>query len=98
MNGAIFVFVGDVSLKRARELVLARFKGWRAGGGKIPEATPPDTPKKMQVVKIDRPLTQTTVMMGTPLAQAHEPRFLRRARDELHPGRGRFFQQDHGKT
>ena len=64
MKGAIFVFVGDVSLGRARELVLARFQGWRAEGGEIPEATTPAAPKKMQVVKIDRPVTQTTVMLG----------------------------------
>ena len=64
MKGAIFVFVGDVSLKRARELVLARFQGWRAEGGEIPEATTPEAPKKMRVVKIDRPLSQATVMLG----------------------------------
>ena len=75
MKGAIFVFVGDVSLKRARELVLARFKGWRAGGGKIPEATPPDTPKKMQVVKLDRPLTQTTVILGNRSLKRTNPDF-----------------------
>ncbi len=75
MKGAIFVFVGDVSIERARELVLARFKGWRAEGGKIPEATPPETPKKMQVVKIDRPLTQTTVMLGNRSLKRTHPDF-----------------------
>ncbi len=75
MKGAIFVFVGDISLKRARELVLARFKGWRAEGGKIPEATPPEAPKKMQVVKIDRPLSQTTVMLGNRSLKRTNPDF-----------------------
>ena len=76
MKGAIFVFVGDVSLKRARELVLARFKDWRAGGGEIPEATPPDTPKKMQVVKTrPPPLTQTTVMLGNRSLKRTNPDF-----------------------
>ena len=75
MKGAVFVFVGDVSLDRARELVLARFKGWRAEGGKIPEAAPPGTPRKMQVVKIDRPLTQTTVILGNRSLKRTHPDF-----------------------
>ena len=76
MNGAIFVFVGDVSLKRARELVLARFQDWRAKGGKIPEAVPPETPqKKMQVVKIDRPLSQTTAILGNRSLKRTHPDF-----------------------
>ena len=75
MKGAIFVFVGDVSIERARELVLARFKGWQAEGGKFPEAAPPETPKKMQVVKIDRPLTQTTVMLGNRSLKRTHPDF-----------------------
>ena len=75
MKGAIFVFVGDVSLKRARELVLARFQGWRAEGGEIPKAATPETRKKMQVVKIDRPLTQTTVMLGNRSLRRTHPDF-----------------------
>ena len=75
MKGAIFVFVGDVSLKKARALVLARFKGWRAMGGKIPEATTPEAPKKMQVVKIDRPLSQATVMLGNRSLKRTNPDF-----------------------
>ena len=75
MKGTIFVFVGDVSLKRARELVLARFQGWQAGGGKIPEAAPPQTPGKMQVVKIDRPLSQTTVLLGNRSIKRTHPDF-----------------------
>ena len=75
MKGAVFVFVGDVSLKRARELVLARFQGWRAEGGKIPEAAPPETPKKMQVVKIDRPLSQSTVILGNRSLKRTHPDF-----------------------
>ncbi len=75
MKGTIFVFVGDVSLGRARELVLARFQGWQAEGGKIPGATPPETPTKMQVVKIDRPLTQTTVMLGNRSLKRTHPDF-----------------------
>ena len=75
MKGTIFVFVGDVSLARARELVLARFKGWRAEGGEIPETAPPGTPKKMQVVKIDRPLSQTTVILGNRSLKRTHPDF-----------------------
>ena len=75
MKGTIFVFVGDVSLKRARELVLARFKGWRAEGGKIPEAAPPETPTKMQVLKIDRPLSQSTVILGNRSLKRTHPDF-----------------------
>ena len=75
MKGTIFVFVGDVSLKRARELVLARFQGWRAEGGEIPESTPPAIPKKMQVVKIDRPLSQATVILGNRSLKRTHPDF-----------------------
>ncbi|MCY4382149.1 MAG: pitrilysin family protein [Nitrospinae bacterium] len=75
MKGSIFVFVGDVSLKRARELVLARFKGWQAEGGKIPEATTPKATKKMQVVKIDRPLSQSTVILGNRSLKRTHPDF-----------------------
>ena len=75
MKGTIFVFVGDVSLKRARELVLARFQGWRAEGGEIPESTPPVIPKKMQVVKIDRPLSQATVILGNRSLKRTHPDF-----------------------
>ena len=75
MKGSIFVFVGDVSLKRARELVLARFQGWRAEGGEIPESTPPAIPKKMQVVKIDRPLSQATVILGNRSLKRTHPDF-----------------------
>ena len=75
MKGTIFAFVGDVSLGRARELVLARFRGWQAEGGEIPEAAPPETPGKMQVVKIDRPLTQTTVMLGNRSLKRTHPDF-----------------------
>ncbi len=75
MKGSIFVFVGDVSLKRARELVLARFKGWQAEGGKIPEPAPPEMPKKMQVVKIDRPLSQSTVILGNRSLKRTHPDF-----------------------
>ncbi len=75
MKGAIFVFVGDVSRKRARELVLARFKNWRAEGGKLPGMTPPAAPKKMQVVKLDRPLSQTTVILGSRSLKRTDPDF-----------------------
>ncbi len=75
MKGTIFVFVGDVSLKRARELVLARFQGWRTEGGEIPESTPPAIPKKMQVVKIDRPLSQATVILGNRSLKRTHPDF-----------------------
>lgn len=75
MKGAIFVFVGDISLERARELVLARFSGWRAEGGKIPDAAPPPAPEKMQVVKINRPLAQTTVLLGNRSLKRTHPDF-----------------------
>ena len=75
MQGTIFVFVGDVSLGRARELVLARFQGWRAEGGEIPEPTPPGTPRKMRVVKIDRPLSQSTAILGNRSLKRTHPDF-----------------------
>ena len=97
MKGSIFVFVGDVSLKRARELVLARFKGWQAEGGKIPEPAPPEMPKKMQVVKIDRPLSQSTVILGNRSLKRTHPDFYAARVMNYILGRGRVFQQDHGQ-
>ncbi len=75
LKGTVFVFVGDISLPRARALVLARFNGWRAGGGKIPELTPPKLPREMRVVKIDRPLAQTTVILGNRSLKRTNPDF-----------------------
>ena len=75
LEGTIFVFAGDVSLERARALVLARFGGWRARGGKIPGTAPPAPPRGMEVVRIDRPLSQTTVILGSRALRRTHPDF-----------------------
>ncbi len=64
MKGAIFVFVGDISLARARELVLNHFKGWKAAGGPPPETASAPKIKEMTVIKIDKSFKQTTVLLG----------------------------------
>ncbi len=75
MQGTIFAFVGDITLKRARELVLAHFEGWNAEGGSVPEEELPALPKGMAVVKIDRPLAQTTVILGNRSLTRKDPDF-----------------------
>lgn len=75
LEGTVFVFVGDVSLARARALVLARFRGWRARGGKIPAVKPPAPPRGMEVVRIDRPLSQSTVILGSRALKRTHPDF-----------------------
>ncbi|MEE9276600.1 MAG: pitrilysin family protein, partial [bacterium] len=60
MKGSIFAFVGDITLARARELVLARFRDWKAEGGEPPAAAMPPAPEGLVVEKVDRPLSQTT--------------------------------------
>ena len=97
MKGAIFVFVGDVSLKARARTRSGPHQGLASGRGENPRG---DAARYAQedAGGEDRPSSHTDHGDdGQPLAQAHEPRFLRRARDELHPGRGRVFQQDHGK-
>ena len=64
MKGAIFVFVGDITLTRAREMVLGHFKGWKATGGALPKTSPAPKIGKMSVIKIDHPFKQTTVLLG----------------------------------
>lgn len=75
LRGAVFVFSGDVSLSRARALVLSRFGGWRAGGGEPPEAAAPEAPRKMRVIRVDRPLSQSTVVLGNRSLRRTHPDF-----------------------
>jgi zinc protease len=65
MKGAIFVFVGDISLARAQDLVMGHFGGWKARPSPAP-ATVGNTEreKKMAVIKLDRPFRQATVLLG----------------------------------
>ncbi len=75
MKGAIFVFVGDISTARAREIVLANFKGWRAGKAKLPDISLESPPNRFIVEKIDRTLTQTTVLIGNRSLKRKHPDF-----------------------
>ncbi|OGL61495.1 MAG: hypothetical protein A3I72_05780 [Candidatus Tectomicrobia bacterium RIFCSPLOWO2_02_FULL_70_19] len=75
MKGAIFVFVGDISLRRAREIVLAHFQGWEAAGGQVPAPPAPETPKAMSVIKLDRPLKQSTIILGNQSLTRKHPDF-----------------------
>ncbi len=75
MGGTVFVFVGDVSKAEARRLVLARFRGWRASGGALPAPPLPQAPEKMRVVKVDLPLSQTTVILGNRSLRRTHPDF-----------------------
>ncbi len=89
MKGAIFVFVGDISLSRARELVLSHFKGWKAAGGPPPEIPPALKVKKLSVIKIDRPFKQTTVLLGNvSLTRKHKDFYAARVMNYILGGGG----------
>ncbi|MBI1724788.1 MAG: insulinase family protein [Candidatus Tectomicrobia bacterium] len=75
MKGAVFVFVGDISLQKAREIVLAHFQGWEAAGGQIPDVPAPPAPKGLSVIKVDRPLRQTTILLGNQSLTRKNPDF-----------------------
>lgn len=79
MKNTIFVFVGDITLARARELVLERFSGWKAEGGTPPPAPLPPVPKGLVFEKVDKPLSQATVILGN--------RALRRAHPDFYAAR-----------
>lgn len=75
MKGTIFVFVGDISLRKAREIVLAHFQGWEAAGGQAPAPPAPETPKSLSVIKVDRPLRQSTIILGNQSLTRKHPDF-----------------------
>ncbi|MBI3127559.1 MAG: insulinase family protein [Candidatus Tectomicrobia bacterium] len=75
MKGAIFVFVGDITLQRARDIVLQHFQGWEAKGGEAPSPPLPPAPKGLKAVKVDRPLTQATVVLGNRSLTRKNPDF-----------------------
>jgi len=63
-NNAVISFVGDVSVEKARKATLAAFGDWKAGEVPfldLPLAAPP---QGIDLVTIDRPVTQATVFMG----------------------------------
>jgi zinc protease len=66
MKGAIFIFVGDISLARARGIVMGHFGGWRSRPGPSPAepAGSGEAKDKMAIIKIDRPFKQATVLLG----------------------------------
>jgi zinc protease len=67
MKGAIFVFVGDISLARARDMVMGQFGGWKARPAPSPAPATlgnAEGERKMAVIKIDRPFRQATVLLG----------------------------------
>lgn len=67
MKGAIFVFVGDISLARAQDLVMGHFGGWKARPAPSPApatVSNAEGEKKMAVIKLDRPFRQATVLLG----------------------------------
>lgn len=75
MKGAIFVFVGDITLQRAREIVLAHFQGWSAAGGEVPAPPMPPAPSGLSVTKIDRPLKQSSILLGNRSLTRKHPDF-----------------------
>ncbi|MBT3351447.1 MAG: insulinase family protein [Nitrospinaceae bacterium] len=67
MKGAIFVFVGDISLARAQDLVMGHFGGWKSRPASSPAPATPskaEGEQKMDVIKIDRSFRQATVLLG----------------------------------
>ena len=64
MKGTVFVFVGDITLARARDMVLGRFRGWKSKPGPSPAIPVGKDLTKREVIKIDRPFKQATVLLG----------------------------------
>ncbi|MDA1000219.1 MAG: pitrilysin family protein [bacterium] len=75
MKNAIFVFVGDITLARARELVLERFSGWKAEGGQLPPAPLAPAPKGLLFEKVDKPLAQATIILANRSLRRTHPDF-----------------------
>lgn len=91
MKGAIFVIVGDITLARARDMVLGRFRGWKARMGPSPAipADVADTGGKMSIIKIDRPFKQATVILGNrSLSRRHKDFYAARVMNYILGGGG----------
>ncbi len=74
-EGAIVAVVGDISQKEAREALAGAFGGWLGGPARVPTLSLPEGPKTLNVVKIDRPVSQAQVLFGHPGLERDDPDF-----------------------
>ncbi len=74
-EGAIVAVVGDISQRAAREALARVFGGWVGGPSRVPNLPLPEGPKVLNVVKIDRPVSQAQVLFGHPGLERDDPDF-----------------------
>lgn len=63
-NGAVISFVGDITADEARKATVAAFGDWSKGTEPLLDLPLPSPPQGIDLVTIDRPVTQATVLMG----------------------------------
>jgi zinc protease len=63
-DGSVLNFVGDVTVEQARAKARSAFGDWPRGGAAPPAPEPVSPPKGIDLIRIDRPVTQATVIMG----------------------------------
>jgi len=91
MKGAIFVFVGDITITRARNEVLDHFRDWKTQMDPPPEvfASAVDTGEKMSIIKIERPFKQSTIILGNrSLSRRHKDFYAARVMNYILGGGG----------
>lgn len=64
-NDAVLSFVGDVTVDEARAKAKAAFGDWPRQAVDLPVPAPPKPPKGIDLIRIDRPVTQANVIMGS---------------------------------
>lgn len=63
-NNAVISFVGDVTVEEARVVTLSAFGDWKKGEVPLLDVPLAAPPRGIDLVTIDRPVTQATVIMG----------------------------------
>jgi zinc protease len=72
-DGATIVAVGDVTAAEIRQALTARLSGWRAPGAPLAAIPRPAARVPTEERRIQRDLTQTTVLLGRPSIRQVDP-------------------------